>query len=112
MERKLKPITVQQAFKDKELRLFTPVEFQRFFAVSLRAAQEFIKDHSHDLFLKMRKGCTRCALTCHPMGRPPTGFIPPSHNTPGFSPGMGKRRDSAPRGAGRKEPRALAAGAP
>ncbi len=37
-------------------------------------------------------------------------FIPPSHNTPGFSPGMGKRRDSAPRGAGRKEPRALARG--
>ena len=37
-------------------------------------------------------------------------FIPPSHNTPGFSPGMGKRPDSAPRGAGRKEPRALARG--
>src|SRR3990167_6547201 len=56
MERKLKPINVQQALKDKGLRLFTPVEFQRSFAVSLRAAQEFIKDHSHDLFLKMRNG--------------------------------------------------------
>ncbi len=42
----------------------------------------------------------------------PKDFIPPSHNTPGFSPGMGKRRDSAPRGAGRKEPRVKPAGAP
>ncbi|MFH1799984.1 MAG: hypothetical protein ABH891_03945 [Candidatus Omnitrophota bacterium] len=38
------------------MRLFSPVEFQRSFSVSLRAAQEFIKDHSHDLFLKMRNG--------------------------------------------------------
>ena len=38
------------------MRLFTPVEFQRSFNVSLRAAQEFIKDHSHDLFMKVRNG--------------------------------------------------------
>lgn len=38
------------------MRLFTPVEFQRNFSVSLRAAQEFIKDHTHDLFLKVRNG--------------------------------------------------------
>ena len=56
MERKLKPIIVQQVLKDKGLRLFTPIEFQRSFAVSLRAAQEFIKDHSQDLFLKVRNG--------------------------------------------------------
>jgi len=56
MERKLKPILVQQLLKEKGIRLFTPVEFQRSFAVSLRAAQEFIKDHSHDLFLKIRNG--------------------------------------------------------
>ena len=56
MERKLKPIIVQQVLKDKGMRLFSPVEFQRSFAVSLRAAQEFIKDHSHDLFLKVRNG--------------------------------------------------------
>lgn len=56
MERKLKPIVVQQILKEKGIRLFTPVEFQRSFAVSLRAAQEFIKDHSHDLFLKVRNG--------------------------------------------------------
>ena len=56
MERKLKPIYVQQALKDKRIRLFSPIELQRSFAVSLRAAQEFIKDHSDDLFLKMRNG--------------------------------------------------------
>ena len=56
MERKLKPIHVQQVLKDKGIRLFSPVEFQRSFSVSLRAAQEFIKDHSHDIFLKMRNG--------------------------------------------------------
>lgn len=56
MERKLKPVIVQQTLKDKGIRLFTPVEFQRSFTVSLRAAQEFIKDHSHDLFLKVRNG--------------------------------------------------------
>lgn len=56
MERKLKPISVQKVLEDKGLCLFTPFEFQRAFAVSLRAAQEFIKDHSHDLFLKLRNG--------------------------------------------------------
>ena len=56
MERKLKPIAVQQVLKDKGIRLFSPVEFQRTFSVSLRAAQEFIKDHSQDIFLKMRNG--------------------------------------------------------
>ncbi len=56
MERKLKPIYVQQVLKEKGIRLFSPIEFQRSFAVSLRAAQEFIKDHSHDLFLKVRNG--------------------------------------------------------
>ena len=56
MERKLKPIVVQQVLKDRGIRLFSPVEFQRTFSVSLRAAQEFIKDHSQDIFLKMRNG--------------------------------------------------------
>ena len=56
MERKLKPVIVQQTLEDKGIRLFSPVEFQRSFTVSLRAAQEFIKDHSHDLFLKIRNG--------------------------------------------------------
>jgi len=56
MERKLKPIYVQQALQAKGIRLFTPSEFQRVFGVSLRAAQEFIKDHRDDLFLKIRNG--------------------------------------------------------
>ena len=56
MERKLKPIYVQQVLKEKGIRLFSPIEFQRSFSVSLRAGQEFIKDHSHDLFLKVRNG--------------------------------------------------------
>ena len=56
MERKLKPIYVQQALSDKGVRLFSPAEFQRLFGVSLRAAQEFIKDHCRDIFFKVRNG--------------------------------------------------------
>jgi predicted transcriptional regulator of viral defense system len=56
MERKLKPIYVQQHLQAKGVRLFSPSEFQRVFGVSLRAAQEFIKDHCDDLFLKVRNG--------------------------------------------------------
>jgi len=63
MERKLKPIKVQQTLQEKGINLFSPREFQMVFSVSLRAAQEFIKDHtfrprkrSHDLFLKLRNG--------------------------------------------------------
>src|SRR3972149_3438905 len=56
MERKLKPIYVQQALQAKGVRLFSPSEFQRVFDVSLRATQEFIKDHCDDLFLKIRNG--------------------------------------------------------
>jgi len=56
MERKLKPIYVQQALQANGVRLFSPAEFQRVFDVSLRATQEFIKDHCDDLFLKIRNG--------------------------------------------------------
>jgi predicted transcriptional regulator of viral defense system len=56
MERKLKPILVQQILQEKGVRLFSPSDFQRLFSVSLRAAQEFVKDHSRDLFLKARNG--------------------------------------------------------
>ena len=56
MKRKLKPIYVQQALQAKGIRLFSPMDFQRVFGVSLRAAQEFIKDHCNDLFLKIRNG--------------------------------------------------------
>jgi predicted transcriptional regulator of viral defense system len=56
MERKLKPIYVQQHLQAKGVRLFSPADFRRIFGVSLRATQEFIKDHCDDLFLKVRNG--------------------------------------------------------
>src|SRR3989338_1884000 len=56
MERKLKPIYVQRSLLEKGVRLFSPSDFQRVFGVSLRATQEFVKDHSHDVFLKIRNG--------------------------------------------------------
>ncbi len=56
MERKLKPIEVQVKLQEKGIRLFSPEEFRRVFSVTLRAAQEFIKDHSEDLFIKLRNG--------------------------------------------------------
>lgn len=56
MERKLKPIYVQSTLKEKKLRLFSPEELRRLFSVTLRASQEFIKDHQSDLFIKLRNG--------------------------------------------------------
>jgi predicted transcriptional regulator of viral defense system len=56
MERKLKSIYVQQSLQAKGIRLFSPPDFQRVFGVSLRATQEFIKDHCDDLFFKIRNG--------------------------------------------------------
>ena len=56
MIRKLKPIYVQQSLLERGIRLFSPSDFQRTFGVSLGATQGFIKNHSHDLFLKIRNG--------------------------------------------------------
>lgn len=56
MTRKLKPIQVQEILKEKGIRLFSPEEFRRLFLVTLRASQEFIKDHQSDLFIKLRNG--------------------------------------------------------
>lgn len=42
--------------RGKGIRLFSPEEFRRVFGVTLRAAQEFIKDHCQDLFVKLRNG--------------------------------------------------------
>ena len=56
MNRKLKPIYVQQTLQDRGISLFSPQEFQRIFDVSLTASQEFLKGHGHDLFLKLRNG--------------------------------------------------------
>ena len=56
MERKLKPISVERMLQGKGVRIFSPEEFRRLFGVTLRATQEFIKDHNHDLFIKLRNG--------------------------------------------------------
>jgi len=56
MKRKLKAIYVLQFLQAKGVRLFSPLDFQRVFGVSLRATQEFIKGHCDDLFLKVRNG--------------------------------------------------------
>ena len=56
MTRKLKPLLVQEILKGKGVRLFSPEEFCRIFSVTLRASQEFIKDHQEDLFIKFRNG--------------------------------------------------------
>ena len=56
MERKLKPIPVQEALRARGLRLFSPEEFRRAFDVTLRAAQGFLHDHRADLFVKLRNG--------------------------------------------------------
>ena len=54
--RKLKPIKVQEILKEKGIRLFSPEELRRLFLVTLRASQEFIKNHQTDLFIKLRNG--------------------------------------------------------
>jgi predicted transcriptional regulator of viral defense system len=57
MERKmksLKPIDVLNSLNQKKVRLFSPEEFRRVFGISTRAAQEFIKDHKADLFVKLK----------------------------------------------------------
>ena len=56
MIRKLKPILVQEVLREKGPLLFSPDEFCRIFSVSLSAAQEFIKGHKADLFIKFRNG--------------------------------------------------------
>lgn len=59
MERKmksLKPLDVLDGLSKGKIRLFSPEEFRRVFRISLRAAQEFIKDHKKDLFIKLRNG--------------------------------------------------------
>lgn len=57
MHQKLKPIAVIKKIKEKQLTVFSPLEFQRIFAVSEYAAQWFIKSHTKKkLFLKLRNG--------------------------------------------------------
>ncbi len=52
----LKPLEVLTSLNEQKVRIFSPEEFRRVFAISLRAAQEFIKDHKKDLFVKLKNG--------------------------------------------------------
>ena len=52
----LNVLEVLNAFSRKKMKIFTPEEFRRLFRVTQRAAQEFIKDHNQDLFIKIRNG--------------------------------------------------------
>ena len=59
MVKKLKPLLVQQTLLKIQLLVFTPLEFQRVFSVTLRAAQGFLNDHSQgedSLFMKLKNG--------------------------------------------------------
>ena len=56
MIQKLKPLKIQEALKEKGVRLFSPEEFRRIFSVTAWAAQAFIKNHTQDLFIKLRNG--------------------------------------------------------
>ncbi|MHA1482287.1 MAG: type IV toxin-antitoxin system AbiEi family antitoxin domain-containing protein [Candidatus Heimdallarchaeaceae archaeon] len=57
MKRKLKPLDVIRELKKKKIRIFTPLEFKRLFAVSDYATQWFIKTHTKKkLFVKIRNG--------------------------------------------------------
>ena len=52
----LNVLEVLDALSRKKMRIFSPDEFRRLFRVTQRAAQEFIKDHNQDLFIKIRNG--------------------------------------------------------
>jgi len=52
----LNVLEVLNALGRKKMRIFFPEEFRRLFRVTQRAAQEFIKDHNQDLFIKIRNG--------------------------------------------------------
>src|SRR3989338_10088620 len=56
MIRILKPLKVEEALREKNIRLFSSDEFRRLFGVSEYAAQNFIKNHTQDLFIKLRNG--------------------------------------------------------
>ena len=56
MIRILKPLKVEEILREKEISLFSPEEFRRIFGVKEPAAQNFIKNHTKDLFIKFRNG--------------------------------------------------------
>lgn len=56
MLQKLKALKVQQTLRERGIRLFSPEELRRIFFVNDWAAKTFIKNHTEDLFIKLRNG--------------------------------------------------------
>lgn len=56
MIQKLKSLEVQEVLKKTGLQIFSPEELRRFFSVEKWAIQAFIKNHTQDLFIKLRNG--------------------------------------------------------
>ena len=56
MIQKLKPLIVQETLNKRGVFLFSPEEFRRIFSVKKWAASTFIKNHTEDLFIKIRNG--------------------------------------------------------
>jgi len=57
MHQKLKPLFVSKKLKEKNLTIFTPLDFKRVFSVSDYATQWFIKTYTQKgLFIKLRNG--------------------------------------------------------
>lgn len=52
----LNTLEVMNTLSRKKMKIFSPEEFRRLFGATLRATQEFIKDHNRDLFVKLRNG--------------------------------------------------------
>ena len=56
MIRILKPLKIEETLREKGIHLFSMDEFRRIFGVKEQAAQNFVKNHTKDLFIKLRNG--------------------------------------------------------
>ena len=56
MIRILKPLKIEETLREKNVHLFSMDEFCRIFGVKEQAAQNFVKNHTQDLFIKLRNG--------------------------------------------------------
>lgn len=56
MIRILKPLKIEETLRERQIRLFSQDEFRRLFGVTEYAAQNFIKNHTKDLLIKLRNG--------------------------------------------------------
>ncbi|MFH1283400.1 MAG: hypothetical protein ABII27_07025 [bacterium] len=57
MKRYINPISVQEQIKSKNIRFFTPVEFQRMFHITSSRAKYYLETYTHmGLFARLKKG--------------------------------------------------------